>query len=82
MAAKVDGVIDALVAHVAQGEGATAQAVRDAHAAYKGELTNEEKIAQARADEEAEQEAGKAANRKQVEETKAAKEAEDNEDDS
>jgi 5-deoxy-D-glucuronate isomerase len=65
--AKVDDVLDALVAHTAQGEGATAQAVRDAHAAYKGEPTNEEKIAQAKADEEAESEKGKAANKKQVE---------------
>jgi hypothetical protein len=77
--AKVDDVIDALVTHTATGEGATAQAVRDAHAAYKGEPTNEEKIAQARAEEEATSEAGKAANKKQVED-EAKKDSEDDED--
>lgn len=78
--AKVDDVLDALVAHAAQGEGATAKAVRDAHAAYKGEPTNEEKIAQARADEDAEQEKGKAANKKQVEDAAKAADSEDEED--
>lgn len=66
----LDTLLDKLVAHVAHGEGATATELRDALARYKGEQTNEEKIAAARAEEDATSEAGKAANAAQ-----AAKEA-------
>jgi len=82
MAAKVDGVLEALVNHATRHGGEGAKDILDAWATYQGEPTADERTKEAQEEADKEQEEGKAANRKQVEDekAKAAKEADDKKD--
>ena len=73
MAAKVDGVLEALVAHATRHGGEGATAILDAWAEYQGEPTAAERTKEAQEADAAEQEAGKAKNAKQVEDEKEGK---------
>ena len=81
MAAKVDGVLEALVNHATRHGGDVTE-ILDAWATYQGEPTADERTKEAQEEADKEQEEGKAANRKQVEDekAKAAKEADDKKD--
>jgi len=70
MAAKVDGVLEALVNHATRHGGEGSKDILDAWDTYRGEPTADERTQEATDKEAAEQEAGKAKNAKQVEDEK------------
>jgi hypothetical protein len=75
MAAKVDAVLEALVNNAVRHGGTDATAILDAWAKYQGEPTAEERAKEDNDKDTAEQEAGKAANAKQVKDEEDAKQA-------
>lgn len=81
--AKVDELLDALVDHATRHGGEGSQAILDAQAKYKGNPTNAQLTQAAEDEAAAADEAGKAANRKIVEDAakKADKEDDDNDGD-
>jgi len=74
LAAKVDGVLEALVNNAVRHGGTDATAILDAWAKYQGEPTAEERAKEDNDKDAAEQEEGKAKNAKQVEDEAKEKE--------